>query len=236
MGERMVQDERPTGRELWESVLREKREGLARRPYVLGPYATWAQREDPKHNLFTLARYKFCGKMLAAKKRLLEAGCGDGLGFDLVLREGGPKTVTCVDFDQWIIADNQRRFAGREDVTFRCLDVTAERPEGRYDGAWSLDVIEHVYPEQEEAFLDHITAALEADAVFLAGTPNATAQGYASPQSAALHVNLKDAAGLRAGLEKRFRNVFLFSMNDEVVHTGFYPTAHYLLAMGVGVR
>jgi hypothetical protein len=25
--------------------------------------------------------------------------------------------------------------------------------------------------------------------------------------------------------------VFLFSMNDEVVHTGFYPMAHYLFAV-----
>jgi len=25
--------------------------------------------------------------------------------------------------------------------------------------------------------------------------------------------------------------VFVFSMNDEVVHTGFYPMAHYLLAV-----
>ena len=29
-----------------------------------------------------------------------------------------------------------------------------------------------------------------------------------------------------------FHNVFLFSMNDEVVHTGFTPMAHYLLAIG----
>ena len=28
-----------------------------------------------------------------------------------------------------------------------------------------------------------------------------------------------------------FRNVFIFSMNDEVVHTGFYPMAHYLFAL-----
>lgn len=27
---------------------------------------------------------------------------------------------------------------------------------------------------------------------------------------------------------------FLVSMNDEVVHTGYYPMAHYLLAVGIG--
>ncbi|MCA6302689.1 MAG: hypothetical protein IM629_12150, partial [Phenylobacterium sp.] len=35
---------------------------------------------------------------------------------------------------------------------------------------------------------------------------------------------------------KFFSNVFLFSMNDEVVHTGFAPMAHYLFAIGAGKR
>ena len=30
---------------------------------------------------------------------------------------------------------------------------------------------------------------------------------------------------------KYFENVFLFSMNDEVVHTGFSPMAHYLFVI-----
>mgnify|MGYP007028595943 CR=1 FL=1 len=33
-----------------------------------------------------------------------------------------------------------------------------------------------------------------------------------------------------------FDNVFLFSMNDEVVHTGFTPMAHYLFALCVGPK
>jgi hypothetical protein len=37
-------------------------------------------------------------------------------------------------------------------------------------------------------------------------------------------------------MTRYFQNVFVFSMNDEVVHTGFSPMAHYLFAMGVGVR
>jgi len=37
-------------------------------------------------------------------------------------------------------------------------------------------------------------------------------------------------------MERHFENVFLFSMNDEVVHTGFTPLAHYLFALCVGPR
>jgi hypothetical protein len=41
---------------------------------------------------------------------------------------------------------------------------------------------------------------------------------------------------LKNVLERFFTNVFLFSMNDEVVHTGFSPMAHYLFCLCVGVR
>ena len=37
-------------------------------------------------------------------------------------------------------------------------------------------------------------------------------------------------------MSKFFHNVFIFSMNDEVIHTGFYPMAHYLWAIGVGPK
>ena len=35
-------------------------------------------RNDPKHLSFTLARYKFCAKLLDGKNTALEVGCGDG--------------------------------------------------------------------------------------------------------------------------------------------------------------
>ena len=33
-----------------------------------------------------------------------------------------------------------------------------------------------------------------------------------------------------------FHNVFIFSMNDEVVHTGFAPMPHYYFALCCGRR
>ena len=37
-------------------------------------------------------------------------------------------------------------------------------------------------------------------------------------------------------MQQFFHNVFIFSMNDEVVHTGYAPMAHYLLALGCTLR
>jgi hypothetical protein len=66
--------------------------------------------------------------------------------------------------------------------------------------------------------------------------PSAESQSYAAPQSKLGHVNCKSGKDFKSLMERYFHNVFLFSMNDEVVHTGFYPMAHYLFAMCCGRR
>ena len=70
----------------------------------------------------------------------------------------------------------------------------------------------------------------------ITGTPNKTATQHASPASQEGHVNLKNSKDLQELMSKYFKNSFLFSMNDEVVHTGFHPMAHYLIAVGIGPR
>ncbi|VFM95981.1 MAG: hypothetical protein BECKG1743D_GA0114223_101368 [Candidatus Kentron sp. G] len=37
-------------------------------------------------------------------------------------------------------------------------------------------------------------------------------------------------------MRAHFSHVFLFAANDEVVHTGFMPMAHYYIAMGCRKR
>ena len=68
-------------------------------------------------------------------------------------------------------------------------------------------------------------------APLIIGTPNKDAAEHASPQSAFQHINLHDQDSLGCLLEKHFANVFLFGMNDEVIHTGFAPMTHYVLAL-----
>jgi hypothetical protein len=50
------------------------------------------------------------------------------------------------------------------------------------------------------------------------------------------HINLHDHVSLRNLLNRFFHNTFLMSMNDEVIHTGYAPMAHYIWGIGVGVR
>ncbi len=104
----------------------------------------------------------------------------------------------------------------------------------RYDGVFSLDVIEHINSDDEPAYLQNLCRSLDDDGVLIIGSPSLESQQYASPISKAGHVNCKSGPEFKALMERYFHNVFLFSMNDEVVHTGFFPMAHYLIAVCCG--
>jgi hypothetical protein len=97
-------------------------------------------------------------------------------------------------------------------------------------------VIEHIPREAEQRFVGNIVKSLTPHGVLIIGSPSIQSQAYASPLSKAGHVNCKDGQGLRDLMLQFFHNVFVFSMNDEVVHTGYFPMAHYLLALGCSVK
>ena len=204
----------------------ERNEGLE----TLGLMSSQVWRDDPRRLLFVLARYKFVAKLFAGMRKVLEVGCADGFGTRLVRQE--VPEVVATDFDPVFIARNAARGAGRWPVAFRTHDMLAGPLAEDFDGVYAVDVIEHIPAEQELRFLQNLAASLQARGVCLLGTPSLQSQAYASPPSKAGHVNCKDAPGLRALLAQCFHNVFLFSMNDEVVHTGFPPMAHYLWALG----
>ena len=208
------------------------RDGIAR----LGIMSNQRWRDDPRGLLFVLARYKFVAKMLSGKNRVVEIGCSDAFGTRLVQQE--VRSVTASDFDPVFIADARDRMTAEgwicETVVHDIL--TGPVPPGGFDAAYSLDVFEHIVPENEDAFVRNIARSLMSTGVAVIGSPSLQSQVYASEGSKAGHVNCKDGNEYRRVMERHFENVFLFSMNDEVVHTGFTPLAHYLFALCVGPK
>lgn len=207
-------------------------------PETLGAMAGHTWHVDPKRLTFTLARYKFVSKMLAGKANVLEVGCGDCWATAIVAREVG--TITAIDADEQLQANaRERRIKNvvvlQHDITHG-IRYRPDRVLCPFDAAYALDVLEHVRPEMEPAFLGNICLAIGQHGTFICGMPSLESQPYASDLSKAGHVNCKTEPELRATLSKYFRNVFLFGMNDETLHTGFGPMCHYRLAVCTGAK
>jgi len=212
-------------KELWEKV----KDNIANRKLVLGPYFSRQLMVDPKHVLFTLSRYKFVAKLLGEDPKLnvLELGCNEGLG-SLILGSFAKKVVA-VDFDERAINWAKENII-KENIAFQKRDFFKNKI-GEFEAVVCTDVIEHINKNQENIFLNSILRNLKKDGFCIIGTPNITASKYACKASKIGHINLFDAERLKKLLLKKFNNVFIFGMNDEVVHTGYYPMCHYLFAL-----
>jgi 2-polyprenyl-3-methyl-5-hydroxy-6-metoxy-1,4-benzoquinol methylase len=200
----------------------------------LGLMSNQVWHDDPRRLGIILARYKFVAKMLSGRGNVLEVGCADAFGTRVVQQE--VDRVTAVDFDPLFVESALATMAEDWPFTCRVHDILSGPVEGPFDGAYSVDVLEHIPVEDEDRFVANVAASLLPDGVFIAGTPSLESQTYASPGSQEGHVNCKTAEDLRALMLRYFKNVFIFSMNDEVVHTGYYRMAHYLLALCCGTR
>lgn len=190
---------------------------------------------DPKRLLFVLSRYKFVAKMLSGCDRVLEVGCGDGFPIRIVLQE--VKSVHGVDIDPIFIRDIEERYDESWPFTFEVHDMLRGPVQGPpFDAAYCLDVLEHIPKNSEQVFLNNLCRSVDVDAPVIIGMPSAESQQYASQLSRMGHINCKSGVELKAAMSQFFKNVFVFSMNDEVVHTGYHSMAHYLFALCVGVR
>ncbi len=205
---------------------------LGEETLTLGPYFTYIARRTPRRLLHLLSYYKFAAKMIGSQKRILEIGCSEGFGTMLLAEHAA--SVLGIDLDADAVAVANATVASPK-LQFKVADVLTDHL-GTFDAAVTLDVIEHIYPIHEDAFMASIVASLEPNGVLVIGTPNITSQQYASAVSRRGHVNLFSAERLEEVASRHFSSVFLFSGNDEMVHTGFSAMAHYLLALCVGPR
>ena len=172
--------------------------------------------------------------MLEGKRSILEIGCGDGFGIPIIAQ--GKGLVCGIDIDDKLIKGNRKRLKKIKNIKFKNVDICKFCSLGEYDAIFSIDVIEHLGKKLDKPFMEHTCLSLKNDGVCIIGTPNKTASKYATHRSAVQHINLKTQKTLRELMEKYFKNVVIFSMNDEVIHTGYAPMSHYIFGVGVGKK
>jgi 2-polyprenyl-3-methyl-5-hydroxy-6-metoxy-1,4-benzoquinol methylase len=195
---------------------------------VLGKYDSYCYHKTPQKMLHSLSYYKFAAKLIGKNKRVLDLGCKEGLGTWLVAKECG--FAQGVDFDEQAIRTARTNFTD-PNIEFSSSDVLEDSPEGIWDAVINFDVIEHIYPDQVEQFIGGIKAALCETGLAIFGTPSLVSQQFASEVSKQGHENIYSPEALEEEMRRHFEYVFIFAASDEVVHTGYLPLAHYLIAV-----
>ena len=217
-------------KELWLSI----DENIQSDTVRLGRYASNDYMKDPIHLGIVASRYKFCARMLQDFPQVMEVGCGDGYGSAIVA--SAVQHLTCTDINTKLLQENRDRHHMFQNITYEFFDFRDALYPKKMDGIYLVDVIEHIYKEEENRFMTHLTASLSDYGSMIIGTPNKSAEQYASACSREAHVNLKDHTALLELARRFFYNVFLFGMNDEVLHTGYPQMAHYLWVLCTSPR
>jgi len=195
---------------------------------TLGSNTSTIFQNDPKLLLFTLSRYKFVSKMFSGFNKVLEIGCQEGFGAQIIAQE--VNTYVGVDFFvPHIKSANERNLLSN--ASYIVHDILNSPVDKNFDGAFALDVLEHIEPDAEHEFMLNLSRSLNKNGSIVLGMPSLESQRYASEASKKGHVNCKSGMAFRLFVEKYFQNCFLFSMNDEVLHTGFHPMSHYLFVL-----
>ena len=196
----------------------------------LGTNTSRIMYTDPKLLLFTLGRHKYVAKMLEGFQNILEIGCQEGFGSLIVAQS--VEHLVAIDFYRPYIDSCLDCLKGvKDNIDFKGYDIIDGPVEGSFDGAFAMDVLEHIAKSDEDVFMSNVCSSLNEHGVFIIGTPSLESQKYASQSSKIGHINCKSGTDLRDFCKQYFQNVFMFGMNDEVLHTGFFPMSHYLIAL-----
>lgn len=193
----------------------------------LGLMSNKRWQEDPRGLLFSLARYKFVSKMFESKKNVLEVGCGDGWYSKIVAQTVGKLTIS--DNDSTFIKNIKENKKTRN-IKIILHDMIKSPTSKKFEGIYLLDVFEHIEKTKENIFLNNLKKSLTKSGILIIGVPSLEFQKYVKKPDPT-HVNCKTADQLKSSLLKHFENIFMFSMNDEVVHTGYKKMSNYFIAV-----
>jgi len=193
-------------------------------PITLPPFFSHLIQDDQLKLLVKLARYKFVARMIKSTDTVLEVGSGMGIGSIFLGQHASHVTGLDVQED---LTSQARSINKRDNVTFECADLCQYTHPEKFDVAVSLDVIEHVPVEEGSQHVQALARHIKHDGMCIIGSPSIYSYQYQGADSRAAHVKCYDQKELTELVEKHFKRTLAFSMNDEVVHTGFSKLAWY---------
>ena len=188
--------------------------------------------KNPLMATVKLSRYKFVSKMLSADDVVLDIGCGSGASsyfFSKFCKSSIGVDKSDKFLHQWANLKSDR-------LSFLSADVFALKYPDDVSAIVALDFIEHFNAREGELLVkkfSEILAGSMSGGVFICGTPSISSSNWRANHNKEHHLHEYSTDELRQLCRKYFSRVFMFHMNDEVVHTGFEKLAWYVFALCV---
>ena len=162
--------------------------------------------------------YKFAAKMIGGEKRVLDIGCGDGLGTWILAKECG--SAKGIDQDREAIAVAQKNWREKR-IAFECSRLAELQPR-IWDAVVSLDADREFKTKNKRSFFVALKQNLSHDGIAILGIP-----GFLRQRSLR-----KKTKRLEGEMRRCFRHVFMFSACDEMIHAGVSDSANHFIAVG----
>lgn len=179
--------------------------------------------ENPLMTTIKFARFKFVAKLLSKKDILLDIGCGQGVGS--IFFSDYCKYVYGVDLLSNFIDHNKKNINFFKKNIF---EIKQNNFKQKIDFITLIDFIEHFNKSQGSLILKKCANLLKKKGgTLIVGTPSVYSSKYRSKRSKMQHIHEYDGMELKDLCSKYFDRTFLFSMNDELVHTGYYKLAWF---------
>jgi 2-polyprenyl-3-methyl-5-hydroxy-6-metoxy-1,4-benzoquinol methylase len=169
-----------------------------------------SERVLPREDLWNLyqehlCRYHFAKKYVQGKK-VLDAGCGEGYGTDLLADLA--HEITGIDISEEAIRHAQKKYR-KNNLSFKTLDCTNLKfLDEKFDVIVSFEVLEHV--EHYELFLSGIKDVLKCGGIAIISSPNVLYSTRRNLPKHPFHVKEFEPEELRELLSLHFSDVRLF--------------------------
>jgi len=187
--------------------------------------------ENPLDFFIILARYKFGTRFIKKTNKVIDVGCGHGLGSVFLSKYAN--SIIGADQDKDLVETNNSNYKNIKNLQFKHFDLLkpSKSFSNKFDVVISMDVIEHFNKEKLGTVVESYYNLLNSEGFAVIGTPNIASRPYASQRRLDTHEFEFTRDEFEKTLLKKFKNVFVFSMTDEVVSTSFPNMAWFFIAI-----
>lgn len=180
------------------------------------------------------ARYKFVRTILKKNcKNILELGCGTGYGSAYLATQG--YNVVAVDNDKKLRKYWENNYSDIKNLKFLIMENFKNHM--KFDCVLSLEVIEHLSKNHLNEYLDLVkNCILPEKGIFICSTPKYLPMRERTENRKKNHIKEYKFDEFEKLLLKYFKNVFIFSQNDEIISTQNYQNAWNYISICTNIK